>query len=269
MDKPAQLIAKAETYYNYFRRDANKEARRLLQLAIDMDAKRAQAHAELAYAELTAWLYNWDPTITCLDSALEHAKEAVACDDDDYYNHWILADVHLYRRDFDKAVDLFDLARSKAATQAIPEEQRALQVDWADMLLLTGEAKKAIQVAEEAIAQSPIPERWFHWVLGWAYYADGQHQKSLDALLKMGNPRNAIRKNVIANLVALKREDDMKMHVQKYLDEEGSDDVKLTRDTHAMWQEIATVEDRVPFRHDTLKSDWIDKLSTAFTGGKA
>lgn len=264
MDKPAQLIAKAETYYSYFRGDANAEARRLLRQAIEMDCSLAQAHAELAYAELTAWLYNWDPAITNLDSALSHAERAVGNDDKDYYNHWILADVHLYRRDFDKAAELFELTRTKAADQAIPEEQRALQVDWADMLLLTGKAKQAIGLVQEAIAQSPVPERWFHWVLGWAYYADHQYELSLKALHKLGNPRNAIRKNVVANLVALKRHDEAKAHVAKYLTEECEQALKAVPKGSMVWPAMDEIEDRVPFRDGKQQAQWKDRLSTAF-----
>lgn len=270
MDKPAQLIAKAETFYSYFRRDANAEARRLLLQAIEIDPNRAQAYAELAYADLTAWLYNWDPAITSLDEALSRAERAVACDECDYYNHWILADVHLYRRDFDQAAQLFEVARKKAADQAIPEEQRAMQVDWADMLLLTGKTKQAIEVVEDAIAHSPVPERWFHWVLGWAYYADGQYERSLAALNKLGNPRNAIRKNVIANLVALKRHDEAMVHAEKYIAEEGDQGIRFAAAGAMVWPALEPIEDRVPFKEGKQQSDWKHQLSEGFkkTTGK-
>lgn len=270
MDKPAQLIAKAETFYSYFRRDANAEARRLLHQAIEMDSNRAQAYAELAYADLTAWLYNWDPAITDLGEALAHAERAVACDEHDYYNHWILADVHLYRRNFDKAAQLFEVARKMAADQAIPEEQRALQVDWADMLLLTGKTKQAVDLVEDAIARSPVPERWFHWVLGWAYYADGQYERSLKALDKLGNPRNAIRKNVIANLVALKRFDEAKAHAERYIDEEGDHGIRFAAADAMVWPALEPIEDRVPFKDGKQQSDWKSQLSKGFekTAGK-
>jgi tetratricopeptide (TPR) repeat protein len=264
MDKPSQLIAKAETYNLYFRGDANAEARRLYQKAIALDPQRAQAYAELAYAELTAWLYNWDPGIKDLEQALSYANQAVAIDGDDYYNHWILADVHLYRKDFGLAADTYDLVRAKAATQAIEEEQRAINVDWADMLLLTGKTKQAIALVQDAISQSSLPERWFYWVLGWALYADGQYEQSLAALRTLGNPRNAIRKNVIANLIQLRRGDEAAAEAKQYLEEEQARGVTFAAEGEDVWPNMQIIEDRVPFAEDSKRSMWKGHMCGAF-----
>lgn len=268
MDKPSQLIAKAETFNLYFRGDANAEARRLYKKAIDLDPNRAQAYAELSYAELTAWLYNWDPAIKNLDKALSYANQALAIDDDDYYNHWILADVHLYRKDFGLAANTYDLVRAKAATQAIEEEQRAINVDWADMLLLTGNTKQAISLVQDAIAQSPLPERWFHWVLGWALYADEQYEQSLKALRTLGNPRNAIRKNVIANLVQLGRADEANAEAKQYLEEEQARGVTFAPEGEDVWPNMEVIEDRVPFADSGKCAMWKDHMFQAFKSHK-
>src|SRR5688572_20523432 len=179
MDKVSQLLIKADVFYHYFRSDANAEARRLYQEAVKLDPSLSQPYAELAYAQLTAWLYNWDPAMENLDQALFNAKEAVENGDSDYYNHWILADVRLYRKEFDLANQAYQVALDFAKEQAVVEENRAVHVDWADMLLLTGNPKKAIELVTTAIQESPLPERWFYWVLGWAYYVDGEYSKSL------------------------------------------------------------------------------------------
>lgn len=264
MDKPSQMIAKAETYYLYFRRDANIEARRLLQRAIDADSKLAHPYAELAYAELTAWLYNWDPSIQNLDNALNYAKQADANEPNDYYNLWVLADVHLYRREFGPAEGLYEKVRGLAKDQAIPEEQNAVHVDWADMLLLTGKTKQAISVVTAAIEQSPVPERWFYWVLGWAYYADKEYRLSLQAMRKLGRPRNSMRKNVIANLVALDRIDDAKTQAKRFLEEEKDQGITFADPGQPVWKRLEEVENRVPFADDGQLSLWKQHLGTAF-----
>lgn len=268
MDKVSQLLSKAETYYVYFTRDANAEARRLLRRAIEIDPKCALAHAELAYAQMTAWLYNWDEKITDLDEALKLAKAAVRLDDN-YYNLWVLADVQLYRREFDAADKTYGMVREKAASQAIPEEQRAVHVDWADMLLMTGRTKQAIELARQAIAESPVPERWFYWVLGWALYVDGQYKEALSAMRKLGNPRNAMRKNVIACLMALGRTEEAKRQARKFLREENKLGTTYALTGQSVWRGLEALEDRVPFQDDKQQALWKGRLEKAFRGLKA
>lgn len=265
MDKVTQLITKADIFYHYFRSDANAEARRLYQEAIKLDPSLSQPYAELAYAQLTAWLYNWDPNMENLDQALFNAKEAVERDDSDYYSHWILADVRLYRKEFDLANDAYQVALDFAKTQAVLEEERAVHVDWADMLLLTGDAKKAIELATTAIQQSPVPERWFYWVLGWAYYVDEQYDKSLEALYKLGNPRDAIRKNVIANLVALNRLQEADAHAKMFLREEEAQGITFNKPGGPVWPAMEKIEDRVPFQDGKQLALWKQHLETVFT----
>ena len=265
MDKATQLIIKGDVFYHYFRRDANAEAQRLYQEAIKTDPSLSQPYAELAYAQLNAWLYNWDPSMNDLDQALFNAKEAVERDDSDYYNHWILADVRLYRKEFGLASDGYQVALDFAQAQAVPEELRNMHVDWADMLLLTGDAKKAIGLATTAIQESPVPERWFYWVLGWAYYADEQYDLSLEALSKLGNPRNAIRKNVIANLVALNRMQQADAHAKMFLKEEADQGITFANPGEPVWPGMEKIEDRIPFQDAKQLAMWKGHLESVFS----
>ncbi len=264
MDKPSQLISKAEVFYHYFRRDANAEAQRLYKEAIKLDGSLSQPFSELAYAELTAWLYNWDPSMTDLCGALGHAKRAVENDKNDYYAHWILADVHLYMKDFDTARAVYKDALALAKAQTVVEEERAVHVDWADMLLLTGQPKQAISLVTTAIQNSPVVERWFYWVLSWAYYADGQYDRSLTELYKLGNPRNAMRKNVIANLIALDRTDEAKAQAKKFLKEENDQGITYNSPGGPVWAAMEKIEDRVPFEDGKQLAQWKAHLEAAF-----
>jgi tetratricopeptide (TPR) repeat protein len=269
MDKPSQLIIKGDVFFHYFRRDANAEAQRLYKEAIKLDSSLSQPYADLAYAQLTAWLYYWDPTMTDLNEALANAKQAVAnakCrKENEYYAQWILADVHLYRRDFELAKDTYEIALDLAKTQAVEEEQRTMHVDWADMLLLTGDPKKAIDLVTTAIQESPVAERWYYWVLSWAYYVDQQYENSLQAMYKLGNPRNAMRKNIIANLVAIDPNSaQIDAEVQKFLKEESDQGIVYGDKGTSVWQTLAEVEKRVPFLDIARTSLWSNHLQSAF-----
>lgn len=269
MDKPSQLMTKGDIFYHYFRRDANAEAQRLYKEAIKLDPSLSQPYADLAYAQLTAWLYYWDPEMENLDGALANAKQALANaklrKENQYYAQWILADVHLYRKDFGLAEETYQIALDLAKTEAVAEEQRAMHVDWADMLLLTGRAEQAIGVVTTAIQDSPVVERWYYWVLGWAYYADGQYENSLQAMHKLGNPRNAMRKNVIANLVAIDPKDSrIGTEVERFLKEESDQGIVYAGKGGTVWQTLAEVEKRVPFLDIARTSQWTSHLQSAF-----
>lgn len=267
MDKAFQYYSKAETFNLYFRREPNVEARRLYQAAIDERGDFAQAYSQLAYAQLQAWLYNWDfdSSEGLPEEAWSNANRAVQLAPNDYYANWVLADICLYRKDFRQAATLYHTVFSLAEQQAVPEEQRAIRVDHADFLLLTGDSRSAVQQAQGVISErGVVPEKWFYWVLGWAHYVDGNYQQSLDALSKLGNPRNAIRKNVITNLVALTDQGESRMaeakgEAERFIEEEQDQGV-----TYADLDALLFKENKLPFNDDEKLSEWKDRLKRGF-----
>lgn len=265
MEKTLQYILKGDTFYLYFRRDANAESRRLYQEAIKLDADFARAYADLAYSQLHAWALNWDDAVT-MDDALVNADRAVALDDQDYYHRWVRAAVYLYRKEFDAARAEYDVARQMATQQAVPEEQRAVDADWADMLLLTDKSADAIKVIDQAIATSPVAEKWFYWVQGLAYYADQQYDASLAALDRIGTPRNAMRKVAICDLLALGRKDEAKEQAELFLEEEKSQGIVYAPPGQPVFGTLEKIEDRMPFENPATLATWKDRLADAFQG---
>lgn len=265
MEKKFQYILKGDTFYLYFRKDANAESRRLYQEAIKLDSNFSRAYADLAYSQLHAWVLNWDDAVT-MDQAFDNAQQAIGIDDKDYYHHWVLAAVHLYRKEFDPARATYDVARQMAVQQAVPEEERAVRADWADMLLLTGKPVDAIKVIDQVIAESPIPEKWFYWVQGWAYYVDSQFDASLAALSHIGTPRNAMRKNVICNLVALNRVGEARDQARQFLDEEKSQGIVYAAPGQDVFPALEKIENRLPFEDPAQLATWKTRLADGFQG---
>lgn len=283
MAKSLEYYLKGDTYYHYFDRNANAEARRLYRLAVDEERAGerpdfARPFSDLAYSILHAWLFNWDVEAS-LEEAHRLAVQAVEIAADDYYPRWMLAAVLLYLRRYEESDTAYREAMSLAADQAILEEQRALRVDWADYLLLTGEPEAALREVEEAIRQSPVPERWFHWVHAWALYETCQFQASIGALRRLRSPRNAIRKNLIANFVALgdqAREQSAadaenyfelaRFHARRFLAEELGQGVAYAPRGQLVWPGLSQVEDRLPFRDPARRNRWKGHLERAFEG---
>jgi hypothetical protein len=266
MTKALDYLLKAEMFTEYFHKGANAEARRLHQEAIKADGKFARAYSCYAYATLQAYLYNWwekEPW-EALQEMQRSAADSLGNDSSDYWNHWMEAAVLLYSKDFVGAKKRYKDVALMVASDAIPEDQRAFAVDHADMLLLTGNPKQAIDDIN-AVLKAGFPERWFHWVLAWAYYIDGQHQTSLDLLLNFSNPRNAIRKNVICNLVALNKESEAKAQAQIFIAEEAAQGISYGDGIGApVLEKLLAVEDRVPFEHASVKNLWKERMTVAF-----
>jgi tetratricopeptide (TPR) repeat protein len=263
-------FAKAETYSAYFSKAANAEARRLYLAASKADGGFSRPCAELAYAVLQAYLYNWyegDPE-HAIEEMNRWADEALIRDPNDPNNTWVMANVRLYSGDFSGAAGGYQ-ALGGASLNAPPliDDQWAYQVDYADMKLLTGEAKEAIAIVTEVLKKCPVPEKWFYWVLAWAYYVDGQFEASLEALSQLSNPRNAIRKNVIANLVALGRLGQAQIQAATFLVEEKSQGIVYADSQgYPVLPRLKAVEDRVPFKDPAMRDRWKNDLEPAFGG---
>jgi adenylate cyclase len=93
-----------EAYDHYLRgrqlqmqrsKEANEEARALLEKAIELDRKFARAHAILANVHIVDAANRWHDPEESLRKAHELAQRAVALDDDDAEAHWALGTAHL------------------------------------------------------------------------------------------------------------------------------------------------------------------------------
>lgn len=278
MKKAREYCLKAETYYLYFGKAANAEAQRLYRQAIELDPQCGRALADLGYTILHAWLFNWDAKAS-LDEALGLCERARSVDCENYYWRWMMADIQLYRREYEEADRLYGEAMERSVDQAIPEEQRALRADWADYLLLTGQPQAAVEQVQQAIAESPLPERWFYWVQAWALYETDQFEASVAALRQLHNPRNAIRKNLIANYVALSDQagavssaeaanylELARFHAKRFLTEEASQGVTYVPRGQLVWPGLSEVEENIPFRDRSRLERWKGHLERAFEG---
>jgi tetratricopeptide (TPR) repeat protein len=261
-------FSKAEAYSAYFSKQANIEARRLYLEASKADPGFGRPCAELAYAILQAYLYNWydgDPQ-DAKNEMKTWAQEALDRDDDTN-SKWVMANVKLYCEDFDGARDDYHaLGDAHLNAPQLLEDRWAYQVDYADMKLLTGGAKEAIAIVNDVLAKCPVPEKWFYWVLGWAYYVDKQFDASLDALSHFSRPRNTIRKNVIANLVALGRLGEAQIQAATFLVEEKAQGIAYANTGQPVYPRLAEIEDRVPFEDVTVRERWKSDLKKVFGG---
>jgi adenylate cyclase len=154
-------------------REANAEARSLLERAIDLDPGFARAYAVLASVHSLDYANRWrDPTEESGKRAHELAQQAVALDDDDPYAHVVLGLTCSALRQHDRAV---------------AEARRALALDpnfaWAYSLLgqamyYAGRPQDAIEPLQTAIRLDPNDQDPFLHHLALAYFGVGRYEEA-------------------------------------------------------------------------------------------
>ncbi len=169
--------------YDYFLRgrgyrgghtkEANAQARRLLERATELDPKFAGAYAELSLIRFVEWWVHRPDEPQVLERAFELAQKAVVLDASLPLAHTNLGWLYLWRKKYDRA---------------IAEGQRAIAIDpnYADGYLFLGEILTFASRPEEAIGLSMKgmrldPHSLWHYLLhlGHSDYLMGQHEEAL------------------------------------------------------------------------------------------
>jgi TolB-like protein len=156
-------------------REPNREARPLLERAIELDPKFVRAYCMLANVHVLDYVNRWSATPeTSLDTALHLAQRAIELDDDEPEAHVALG-----------------LIRMREHDRAMAEARRALSLDpnhaWAYSLLgqalhYSGHSQEAIEPLETAIRLDPNDQDPFLHHLALAYFGVGRYADAVAAL---------------------------------------------------------------------------------------
>ncbi|HEV8391895.1 MAG TPA: adenylate/guanylate cyclase domain-containing protein [Dongiaceae bacterium] len=165
-------------------KEANQEARPLLERAIELDATFTRAYSFLACVHFLDHANQWNALPEeSFQKALELAQKAVALDGDDPEAHWVLGLAELSLRHHDRAIE---------------EARKALSLDpnfaWAHSLLgqtlyYAGRSEEAVEPLKAAMRLDPNDQDPFLHHLAMAYFGLGRYEEAA-ALLK----RRIVRK---------------------------------------------------------------------------
>jgi TolB-like protein/class 3 adenylate cyclase len=163
-------------YYWRLTEEANVEARRLFERAIDLDPKFVRAYAALGRSHLTDWMWQWSQDPQTLEWAFGAAQRAVALDDASPIAHQVLGEVYLWKQQHDKAI-----AEAERAVALDPNDAEGYAL-LAEILTFAGEPHEAIRLLQKAMRLSPYFPIFYELLLGHAYLLTERHEEAITAL---------------------------------------------------------------------------------------
>jgi serine/threonine protein kinase/Tfp pilus assembly protein PilF len=156
------------------------EATQLFEKAIQIDPGYGIAYGLLANMRVGAWKSQTGDSTAYLDEAYKLARHAVELDDSDSTCHSLLAQVYMYRRAFEPA-----LQHMRRSVELNPNNQWNL-ADMAYVLGYAGEAEQALSWSARAKEVDPyFDPPWFSRQKGRGYVVLGRYQEALTMFERM------------------------------------------------------------------------------------
>ena len=162
------------------------------------ETMRLEPESSIGYA-LAAWAHWWavdqglsDDIAFSLERAMELAQNAMDLEDFTGLSHLVMAQIHLFKREHDKA-----LVEAEKAVIARPSCDLSY-VAKANILTYLGRPTDAIDLAKFAIRLAPVYPPFFPAILAAAYYGSGLYEEAIATA--MGALKND-RRNLGALLV--------------------------------------------------------------------
>ena len=175
------FILRGSDYFYRFTKEANTQAQKMFERAINLDPGYALAYTLLGFTHWMEWAFRWSQDPRLLEQAFKLAQKAISLDDTGSKAHSLLGKVYLWKRQYDQAI-------------AELEKTIALNPNYADglaglgeILCFAGRPAEAIAELKKAIRLNPIPPVWYFHSLGHAYFLTGRYKEAISALKRVIN----------------------------------------------------------------------------------
>jgi adenylate cyclase len=205
-------VLRGRELWERFTAEANREARRLYEKAIELDPDYARAYASVAWTYLTEHSERWvGAEDQPLERALEFARRGVMVNRASHSNHLALGQVCLSKGLHDEALEVLETAIALNPNDADGYAFLARALSFA------GRPDEAIELIGKAQRLNPAAPRWYAWNLGIALYLARRHEDAVTAFRK-GRPLGDVGYRWLAAAYGqLGREPDAKAAAEEYL----------------------------------------------------
>jgi len=190
---------------------AAREARLLLERALELDPDYADAHRWLAMNLWVSWVHWGDPIEPNKKLSMEHVERAVALDPSNAGCHSMLATILQYERRFEEAAQEF-----AKALELDPNDADCWGLK-SDCSLLSGNPEQSLAEIEKAFRLNPIPLDWYYLLKGQAQYALRQYEAAVQTLRHETTYRTHSRRFLAASLAQLGRIDEARREAKMFI----------------------------------------------------
>jgi adenylate cyclase len=207
-----ECVLRGREFWERFTPEANREARRLYEKAIELDPDYARAYASLAWTYLVEHSERWaSPGEQPLERALEIARKGVTVNPASHSNRLALGQVCLTNGLHDEALDALETAINLNPNDADGYVFMGQALSW------VGRSDEAIELIEKARRLNPAAPRWYASYLGMAYYLSRRYEEAV-AALRRANPLGPMAYRWLAACYAQQgRAEDAQAAAQEYL----------------------------------------------------
>jgi adenylate cyclase len=205
-------VLRGRELWERFTPEANREARRLYEKAIELDPDYARAYASLAWTYLVEHSERWvGPEEQPLEQALKYARQGVMVNRASHSNHLALGQICLSKGLHDEALEALETAI------ALNPNDADGYAFLSRALTFAGRTDQAIELIEKAQRLNPSAPRWYAWNLGMALYLARRHDEAVNAFRK-GAPLGDVGYRWLAAAYGqLGREQEAKAAAAEYL----------------------------------------------------
>jgi tetratricopeptide (TPR) repeat protein len=163
-------------------------ARRLFEQAAALSPDYGRPYAALSRTFNYEWRYAWSPDPQhALEEALHLALMASRQDPSDARGFAELGYAHLYRKEYEPALEAYERAIDLNPNNA------DILAEYADALVYVGECERAVDLLGRAMRLNPYYPDWYLWYLADAYNAQRRHQDVIATVQRMKNPAEGRR----------------------------------------------------------------------------
>ena len=222
-------------YFRKFTKEDNRLARELAEEGANLDPEYPGAYRAIGWAHWAdaRFGFNKSPSQS-MKIAMEMAQKALSMDDQDPFTFYLLAGIHLMRKEHDLAVANIRKASEMAPNAADILGYKALCLNYA------GEPTEALASIQKAMRLNPHYSSWYDQQMGLSYHLMGDHAKSLESFKKMRErtPTSYLpRGMIVICYIHLNRESDAQAEVAELL--------KIRPDfSTAIWAKVQPYKDQ-------------------------
>jgi adenylate cyclase len=205
-------VLRGRELWEKFTPEANREARRLYEKAIELDPDYARAYASLAWTYLVEHSERWaGPEEQPLERALEYARQGVEVNPASHSNYLALGQIYLSKGLHDEALEALETAIALNPNDADGYAFLARALSFA------GRPEEAIELMEKAQRLNPAAPRWYAVNLGMALYLTRRYDEAVTALRRGRTFGDVAYRWLAAAYGQLGRAQDAKAAAEEYL----------------------------------------------------